>query len=51
MRERMSDAARAREARLHFEQRERRVAELEARRRREFEDARRRARERSPDSG
>jgi Na+-translocating ferredoxin:NAD+ oxidoreductase RnfC subunit len=49
MRERAAGAARAREARLHFEHRERRVAELEAARRREFDDARRRAREGPPE--
>jgi electron transport complex protein RnfC len=48
---RASEAARAREARLHFEHRERRLSELETSRRREFEDARRRARENFPDGG
>ncbi len=51
MRERASDAARAGQARLHFEHHERRVSELEASRRREFEDARRRARDDLPDGG
>ena len=51
MRERAAEAARAKAARLHFEHRERRLAELEADRRREFEDARRRARDSSRDDG
>ena len=49
MRERASQKARAQEARLNFEHRERRLAEREADRRREFEDARRRARDHSSD--
>ena len=48
---RASDAARAGQARLHFEHHERRVSELEASRRREFEEARRRARDDLPDGG
>jgi electron transport complex protein RnfC len=51
MRGRAAAAARAGEARLHFERHEQRVAELEANRRREFEDARRRARDHSTDGG
>jgi len=51
LRERASEAARASQARLHFEHRERRVSELEASRRREFEDARRRACDDFPNEG
>ena len=51
MRERLAAASRATEARLHFELHERRAADLEASRRREFEDARRRARDHSADGG
>ncbi len=48
MRERESSAARAAQARLHFEHRERRLAALEDARQREFEEARRRARGPTP---
>lgn len=48
MRERKEATRRANEARLHFEQRQQRLADLEELRRREFEEARRRAREPAP---
>ena len=51
MRDRLAVASRASKARLHFERHERRVADLEESRRREFEDARRRARDHSADGG
>lgn len=51
LRERAAAAGRAGEARLHFEQRQARLATLEETRRREFDEARRRARGQPPDGG
>jgi electron transport complex protein RnfC len=50
MREQESSAARAAQARLHFEHRERRLAALADARQREFEEARRKARGAAPGS-